>query len=52
MTNALVRNLHRTFATLAAAARAASAVEARRMPSEGDLKKLEIEPRVFRGIDL
>jgi hypothetical protein len=52
MTNAFVRNLHRTFATFAAAARAASAVEARRMPSEADLKKLEIEPRVFRGIDL
>ena len=52
MANALVRNFHRTFAALAAAARAASAVEARRMPSEADLKKLEIEPRVFRGIDL
>lgn len=52
MSNAVVRKFHRTFATLAAAARAASAVEARRMPSEADLKKLEIDPRVFRGIDL
>ena len=52
MSKAVVRNFHRTFATLAAAARAASAVATRRMPSEADLKKLEIDPRVFRGIDL
>ena len=52
MSNALVRNFRRTFATLAAATRAASAVEVRRLPSEADLKRLGIEPTIFRSINL
>ena len=52
MPNAIVRNFQRTFATLAAAARAAHAVESRRHPSAADLKTLEIDRKAFTGIRL
>jgi hypothetical protein len=52
MPNKLIRNFHRTFATLAAAARASSAVQARRAPRAEDLRALDIDPASFRRIDL
>ncbi len=48
--NALTRSFHRTFATLAAAARVAGAVENRRIPHGEDLKTLGIAPEAFRRI--
>ena len=49
--NALTLSFHRTFAALAAAARAASAVESRREPRGEDLKTLGIDPAAYRRID-
>ena len=50
--NSLTRSFQRTFAALAAAARAASAVEARRAPRNEDLKTLGIEPDQFNNVRL
>ena len=50
--SALTLSFHRTFAALAAAARAASAVEARRAPRGEDLKTLGIDPTSFQRIQL
>jgi hypothetical protein len=50
--NALTRSFHRTFAALAAAARAAGAVESRRAPAAADLKALEIDPAGYKRIDV
>ena len=50
--NALTLSFHRTFATLAAAARAASAVEARRAPRAADLRALGIDPADFGRVQL
>jgi hypothetical protein len=50
--SALTLSFHRTFAALAAAARAASAVESRRTPRGEDLKALGIEPDAFRRVQL
>ncbi len=50
--NALTLSFHRTFAALAAAARAASAVESHRSPRGQDLKTLGIDPAVFRNVQL
>jgi hypothetical protein len=47
----LTLSFHRTFAALAAAARAASAVESRRTPHREDLKALGIDPAAYRRID-
>jgi hypothetical protein len=52
MPSAIVRNFHRTFATLAAAARAAYSVESRRPPNAADLKALEIDPKAYHRINL
>lgn len=49
--NALTLSFHRTFAALAAAARAANAVESRRMPRGEDLKTLGIDADTFRRIE-
>ena len=51
MPNTIVRNFHRTFAALAAATRAAHALEARRAPHAADLKALGIDPTAFHRID-
>ena len=48
--NALTRHFHRTFAALAAAARAAGAVESHRTPRGEDLKTLGIDPEQFRRL--
>jgi hypothetical protein len=50
--NALTRSFHRTFAALAAAARAASAVEAHRTPKARDLEALGIDPAAFKNVQL
>ena len=50
--SALTLSFHRTFAALAAAARAASAVESRRVPRGEDLKALGIEPAIYQRIQL
>ena len=50
MANAFVRNINRTFGMLAAASRAASAVEAHGRPRRQDLVTLGIDPKAFRGI--
>ena len=50
--NALTLSFHRTFAALAAAARAAGAVESRRTPRSEDLKTLGIDPAQFRNVQL
>ena len=47
MAKTLVRRFHRTFAALAAAARAANAVEEHRRPQSSDLKTLGIDPAAF-----
>ena len=51
MTNAFVRNVTRTFGALAAAARAANAVDSRRNPRAQDLVTLGIDPTAFRDIN-
>lgn len=48
--NALTLSFHRTFAALAAAARAASAVDSRRNPRSEDLKTLGIDPAAYRNV--
>lgn len=48
--NTLTRSFHRTFAALAAAARAASAVESHRTPSGEDLRTLGIDREQFRRL--
>ncbi len=48
--NALFRSFHRSFAALAAAARVANAVEARRYPRGEDREALGINPKAFRRI--
>ena len=50
MQNTLIKRFHETFATLAAAARAAGAVDVGRKPKSEDLKTLGIEPAAFRHI--
>ena len=50
--NALTLSFHRTFAALAAAARAAGAVESNRSPRGGDLKTLGIDPAAYRNVQL
>ena len=50
--NALTLSFHRTFAALAAAARAASAVESRRPPRGEDLKTLGIDEAQFRNVQV
>jgi hypothetical protein len=50
MANAFVRNINRTFGLFAAAARAASAVEAYGRPRRRDLMTLGIDPAAFRSI--
>ena len=50
MANALVRNLNRTLGALAAAARAADAVERHRAPRRQDLQALGIDPVAFGNI--
>ena len=50
MARTLVRRLHRTFATLAAAARAANAVEDSHRPQARDLETLGIDPRAFNRL--
>ena len=50
MANKLVRRLHRTFATLAAAARAANAVEVHHRPHTRDLETLGIDPTAFNRL--
>jgi hypothetical protein len=50
--SALTLSFHRTFAALAAAARAASAVESRRNPRSEDLKTLGIDEAAFRRVQL
>lgn len=52
MPNKIVRRFHRTFAVLAAAARAAGAVESHRAPRARDLAELGIDPDAFKRIDL
>ena len=48
----LTLRFHQTFVALAAAARAASAVESRRSPRGEDLKALGIEPANYQRIQL
>jgi hypothetical protein len=48
----LTRRFHETFAALAAAARAASAVESHRTPRGEDLKTLGIDPAAFGRLKL
>lgn len=48
--NALTLSFHRTFAALAAAARAANAVDTCRAPRSDDLKALGIDPADYRRI--
>lgn len=43
-------SFHRTFAALAAAVRAASAVESHRNPRGEDLRTLGIDPEQFRRL--
>ena len=50
--SALTLSFHRTFAALAAAARAAYAVDSRRTPRAEDLKALGIEPATYQRIQL
>ncbi len=50
--NALTLSFHRTFAALAAAARAANAVDSRRAPRSEDLKTLGIDEAAFRQVQL
>ena len=50
--SALTLSFHRTFAALAAAARAASAVESRRSPRGADLRALGIDEAAFRRVQL
>ncbi len=51
MTKTLVSRFHRTFAALAAAARAANAVEAGGNPRGRDLDALGIDRTDFRNIN-
>ena len=48
----LTLSFHRTFAALAAAARAANAVETRRTPRAADLKTLGIDEAAFQRVQL
>ncbi|MBL8596620.1 MAG: hypothetical protein JNL14_02655 [Devosia sp.] len=48
--NALILSFHRTFAALAAAARAAGAVESHRTPRGEDLRTLGIDREQFRRL--
>jgi len=50
MRTRLIRNFNRTFATLAAAARAANAVEEHRRPQASDLEILGIDPKGFKTL--
>ena len=50
--SALTLSFHRTFAALAAAARAAYSVESRRPPRGEDLKTLGIDPATYQRIQL
>ncbi len=50
--SALTLSFHRTFAALAAAARAASALDSRRTPRSEDLKILGIDEAAFRQVQL
>lgn len=50
--SALTLKFHRTFAALAAAARAAAATESRRAPHPTDLQTLGIDPALYRRINL
>lgn len=52
MRTTTMKRFHAGFATLAAAIRAASAVEAHRIPAARDLRTLEIDPETFRNIRL
>lgn len=51
MRNNLIARLGKTFSTLAAAARAANAVDNGSAPRAGDLKELGIDPVAFRSIN-
>ena len=48
--NALFRSFHRTFAALAAAARAAGAVESHHTPRGEELRTLGIDREQFRRL--
>jgi MoxR-like ATPase len=50
--SALTLSFHRAFAALAAAARAASAVDSRRTARSEDLKTLGIDPAVYSRVQL
>ncbi len=50
MRNNLIKQFGNAFATLAAAARAASAVDNGNAPRVNDLKELGIDPAAFRNI--
>ena len=49
---ALTQKFHRAFVALAAARRAANAVDAHRAPSQDDLRTLGIDPAAFRNVTL
>jgi len=50
MRTTTMKRFHTGFATIAAAIRAASAVEAHRTPAARDLRTLDIDPETFRHI--
>ncbi|HEY0853802.1 MAG TPA: hypothetical protein VGD86_03160 [Devosia sp.] len=50
MTKTVIREFHRTFKALAAAARAANAVEEQRRPQARDLQTLGIDPGAFDSV--
>lgn len=50
--SALTLSFHRTFAALAAAARAANALDSRRRPRAEDLRTLGIDETTFRNVQL
>jgi hypothetical protein len=50
MPNKLIKQFHKTFATLAAAARAASSVDGGSAPRSSDLRTLGIDPAAFKSI--
>lgn len=52
MPNKTILRFRDAFAALAAAARAANAVDSGRRPQARDLRTLDIDPRSFNGIQL
>jgi hypothetical protein len=50
MPDNLIKRFNRAFATLAAAARAANAVDSGHAPRTNDLKELGIDPVAFKSI--